>query len=119
MAAFDTRASKDEGRTNERVNEEENEGRGRERDSGVQMGIAHTIRIRDRYGRRLSLLLTCENCANKCVFPTYVHHKRPAPTVDPAIHGIAIRYIIHIFSAYPEYIGHTNLAERTMLNRLI
>lgn len=70
MAAFDTRATEDEGGANKSETE---------RARALQMGIAHTIRIRDRHGRRLSLLLTRENCANKCVFRTYVRHKRPAP----------------------------------------
>lgn len=56
------------------------------------MGIAYTIRIRDRISRRLSLLLTHENCANKCVFRVYItgyyiYH----------IYKIII-YCIHIFS---------------------
>lgn len=38
----------------------------------AHMGIAHTIRICDRIGRRLSLLLTCENCVNKCISRIYV-----------------------------------------------
>jgi len=40
------------------------------------MGIAHTIRIRDRIIHRLSLLLSHENYANKYVFRTYIYHSK-------------------------------------------
>lgn len=60
----------------------------------AHMGIAHTIRICDRISRRLSLLLTRENCANKCVFRAYI--------TGCYISYLQNRHLLYIFSGKNE-----------------